>query len=85
MMQHPPFEILVFVDLEKFNLDNYRDDGPIGSFLELDVDYPDQLHDLHNNYSLAGAKVKIAKKKCFLNINYKLWKIVNFLLATPLS
>ena len=37
----------------------------MGCFLELDLDYPDELHDLHNSFPLACEKTKC------LNINYK--------------
>ena len=48
---------------------NYFDDEPIGCFLEVNLDYPDGLHDLHNDYPVAAEKVKI--KECSLNVNYK--------------
>ena len=68
-MQLLTFEILDWVDPEKFNLDNYSDDGSIGCFLEIDLDYLDELNDLHNDYPLAAEKIKVIKKICCLNIN----------------
>lgn len=50
IMQFLPFEILDWVDQEKFNLDNYSD-SHIACLLEIDLDYPDKLHDLLNNYT----------------------------------
>ena len=41
-------EILDWVNPKDSNVDNYSNNNPIGSFLE--VDYPDVLHDFHNNY-----------------------------------
>ena len=34
----------------------------MGSFLEANRDYPDELHDFHNGYPLADEKVKIIKE-----------------------
>ena len=39
-----------------YNLDNYSDDSLIGCFLEFHRDYPDEFHDLHNSFHLAGKK-----------------------------
>ena len=39
--------------------------------LEIDLDYSDELHDLHNNYPLAGYKIKVTEEmlsKCQLQI-----------------
>ena len=44
---------------------------PIGYFLEVDFEYPDKLHELHNDYPLALEKLavssyvfKILQKNC---------------------
>ena len=34
--------------------------GPIGYFLEVDLKYPDELHELHNDYSLAPEKPAVS-------------------------
>ena len=56
MMKLPPTEILDWINPNDFNLDNYSHGSPIGCFLEVYLDYPDELHDLHNDYSLVGKK-----------------------------
>ena len=49
MMQLLPTEIFDWVIPKNFNPDNFYDDGSIGSFLELDRDYFDELHYLHSD------------------------------------
>ena len=34
-----------------------NDKSPIGYILEVDLEYPDELHELHNDYPLAPRKV----------------------------
>ena len=58
MMQLFPLQMLDSVDLEKVKLYNFQDDAPIAYILEVDLDYPHKLHDLHNDYLLAGGKQK---------------------------
>ena len=53
MLQILPIEIFDWVNLINFNLENYSDNGSKGCFLGVDLDYPAELHDLENDYSLA--------------------------------
>ena len=34
----------------------------IGYFFEVDLDYPDEFYDLHNDYSLVGEKIHVRKE-----------------------
>ena len=34
--------------------------SPIGYFLEVDIEYPDKLHKLHNDYALAPEKLAVS-------------------------
>ena len=34
--------------------------NPIGYFLEVDLEYPDELHELHNDYPLALEKLAVS-------------------------
>ena len=34
--------------------------SPIGFFLEVDLEYPDELHELHNDYPLAPEKLAVS-------------------------
>ena len=56
MMQLLQIEILDWVNPTNFNIDNYSNDCPIDCFLEVDLDYPDESHDLHYDYPLVGEK-----------------------------
>lgn len=62
MIQLLSTEVLDCVNLKSFHLDNYTDDGSIGCFLEIRLDYPNELHDLHNDYPLVAEKIKDTKE-----------------------
>ena len=42
-------------------LDDYTDTSDKGLILEVDLEYPPELHDLHNDYPLAPEKVKVER------------------------
>ena len=59
MMQLLPTKILDWADPKDFHLDSYSSNSHlICCFLEVDLDYPDELYDLHNDYLLQGEKKK---------------------------
>ena len=62
MMHLQPTETLDWVNRKGFNRNNYSNHNPIGCFLDVDLDYPDELHGLQNNYALAGEKIKSNRK-----------------------
>ena len=45
--------------IDKINLAKYEEDSKKGLILEVDLEYPHELHDLHNDYPLAPKKVKV--------------------------
>ena len=59
MMQLSPTKIF---NPKDFNLGNYPNDSPVGYFLEVDLDCLDELHDLDNDYPLAGGKIEVKKE-----------------------
>ena len=61
MIQLLPTKVLDWVNPESFNLDNYYIDIPLGCFVEVDLDYPDELHDLRNDYPLEGENIEVKK------------------------
>ena len=44
---------------DNFDLNSFSENSPIGYILEVDLEYPKELHVLHNNYSLAPKILEI--------------------------
>ena len=64
MSQYLPtgnFRWLTKEQISKTNLANYSEEHDEGLLLEVDLDYPQELHDLHNDYPLAPEKLKVNK------------------------
>ena len=59
-------------NIDKFDIMSINNKGPIGYFLEVDLEYPGELHKLHNDFPLAPEKIavsndmlsKYCKKNC---------------------
>ena len=43
-----------------FNLNSISENNPVGYTLKVDLEYPDELHVLHNDYPLALEKLAIS-------------------------
>ena len=52
------FKYLKSVD--NFEVNSVSENNPIGYILEVDLEYPDELHVLHNDYPLAPEKLAIS-------------------------
>ncbi|GFW64833.1 uncharacterized protein TNCV_3066901 [Trichonephila clavipes] len=63
MSQHLPTHDFFWTD-EDVNFMNLPDDSQIGYIFEVDLEYPDELHDLHNCYPLAPEKIEKVVKCC---------------------
>ena len=50
-------ELLIYTD--NFDANSISEKSPIGYILEVDLKYPEKLHLLHNDYSLAPEKLAI--------------------------
>ena len=63
------FKCLNKQKINSFCLDSISENNSIGYFLEVDLDYTSELHDLHNDYKLAPEKLEInsdmLSKYCF--------------------
>ena len=62
MSQYLPtggFRWMTEKQINKINLAKYKEDSDKGIILEVDLKYPEKLHDLHNDYPLAAEKIKV--------------------------
>ena len=46
-------------DVDKFDVNSINEKSDTGYFLEVDLEYPDELHELHNDYPLAPEKLAV--------------------------
>ena len=64
MSQYLPtggFRWMTKKQIDKLKLTKYAKDSNKGLILEVDLEYPKELHDLHNDYPLAPEKTKVHK------------------------
>ena len=47
-------------NVDEFDVNSINEKSEIGYFLEVDLEYPDKLHELHNDYPLAPEKLAIS-------------------------
>ena len=65
MSQYLPtggFRWMTQKQIDKIDLTKYNEDSDKGIILEVDLKYPKELHDLHNEYPLAAEKIKVTKE-----------------------
>ena len=48
------------VDFGEFDVNSISEKRPIGYFLKVDLEYPTELFELHNDYSLAPEKLAVS-------------------------
>jgi len=56
------FRFLTVDETKHIDILNVSDEHPPGYILEVDLEYPHDLHELHNDYPLAPEKVLITKE-----------------------
>ena len=57
MSEYLPYEGFEWLkNVDEFDVMSISEKHPIGYFLEVDLEYPDELHELHNDYPLAPEK-----------------------------
>ena len=47
-------------NIDNFDIMSVNDKIPIGYFLEVDFEYPKELHELHNDFTLAPQKLTVS-------------------------
>ena len=47
-------------NIDKFDTMSITEKKPIGYFLEVDLEYSDKLHELHNDFPLAPEKLAVS-------------------------
>ncbi|XP_055308053.1 uncharacterized protein LOC129572153 [Sitodiplosis mosellana] len=75
MMQHLPHNNFQWSDV-KFDREtilNLKDDADIGYVFEVDLDYPKELHDLHNDYPFCAQNMHVPGKKGNAEIGSSAW------------
>ena len=63
MCQYLPYSEFKWLnkkEISEFCLDCISENSPVGYILEVDLEYPNELHDLHNDYPLAPEKLEIS-------------------------
>ena len=74
-LPYSEFEWLKKVD--GFDVNSISEKSEIGYFLEVDLEYPDELHELHNDYPLAPEKLAVSSnmlsKYCKKIADIKSW------------
>ena len=63
MSQYLPtgnFKWMTDKEISKIDLGKYKADGKKGLILDIDLEYPQELHDIHNDYPVAPENVKVS-------------------------
>ena len=64
MSQYLPtggFRWITKKQIDKLDLTKYKEDSNRGLILEVDLEYPKEMHNLHNDYPLGPEKVKVTE------------------------
>ena len=82
MLQKLPVNKFVWIkDTSQFNEDfikNYNEESDEGYFLDVDVQYPEKLHELHNDLPFLPEKMKIEKvEKLVTNSHDKIEYVIH--------
>ena len=59
-LSYSEFKWLNQEEINKFDLNLIGGNGSIGYTIEIDLEYPDELHELHNDYPLSLENLKIS-------------------------
>ena len=59
-LPYSEFKWLNQKEIDRFDINFNSEKSPIGYILEFDLECPNELHELHNDYPLAPEKLKIS-------------------------
>ena len=61
MSEYLPYEKFEWLEnIDEFDVNPINEKSDTGYFLEVDLEYPDELHELHNDYPLAPEKLAVS-------------------------
>ena len=73
MSHYLPYSGLKWLNQKDIDVNSIEENNSIGYILEVDLEYPSEIHKLHNDYLLAPEKFKISKNMlsnyCFSTAN----------------
>ena len=65
-LSYSGFKWLNWGKINRFDVNSIAENSPIGYTLEVDLEYPDGIHELYNNNPLAPEKLKISHNMFFI-------------------
>ena len=61
MSEYLPYKRFKWLkNVDELDVMSINEKSPIGYLLEVDLEYPDELHELHNDYPLAPEKLAVS-------------------------
>ena len=61
MNEYLPYKAFKWLkSIDKFDIMSISEKRSIGYFLEVDLEYPEELHELHNDFLLAPEKLTVS-------------------------
>ena len=64
-------------NVDNFDVNSISEKSPVGYILEVDLEYPDKLHVLHNDYPLAPEKLAILCDIVVRLLQQNCWRVWN--------
>ena len=64
-------------NVDNFDVNSISEKSPVGYILEADLEYPDKLHVLHNDYPLAPEKLAILCDIVVRLLQQNYWRVWN--------
>ena len=69
-LQYSGFKWLNQKEIDRFDVNSLEENSSIDYILEVDLKYPSELHELHNDYPLAPEKLEISQNMLPLLFQY---------------